>query len=365
MRAITRRRVATGVALAAAAAAASACDERTTAPRAADPAPSLSRLHVYGQGGGRHDACDAPAYRQFDFWVGKWDVNGPRGRLLGANVIEREVDGCVIEENWTGNGGVRGRSMNTYDAGTRRWNQMWVDVTASPLFLVGGLVDGSMVLEGRRVFPDPTRPEGFVVDDSIVWTPFTTDSLRQHWLLAFNGDAPFTGFDGHYRRVAEVTPIPVVASPTCTDPASPQFRQLDFLVGRWVVKLGSGHGHGGGHGLGLIRSTVTTDLDGCLVEEHVEGLGRYEGMSFTAYDPLSARWHRTYMDNLGQRLQLAGTLQGDAMVLAGTGWLGRRRVQVRVTLRPAGAARVSERWEVAEAGRPWRLEAEVVRLRRE
>ncbi len=28
-------------------------------------------------------ACDAPVYREFDFWLGNWRVTDARGKLLG------------------------------------------------------------------------------------------------------------------------------------------------------------------------------------------------------------------------------------------------------------------------------------------
>ncbi|MBV8858050.1 MAG: alpha/beta hydrolase [Acidobacteria bacterium] len=44
----------------------------------------------------------APEHRQFDFWVGEWDVRNARGRPVGTSRIERVEDGCVIMENWAG-----------------------------------------------------------------------------------------------------------------------------------------------------------------------------------------------------------------------------------------------------------------------
>ena len=50
--------------------------------------------------------CDAdPNYHAFDFWIGEWDVQptaSPRGPMgSGAtSVIERQLEGCVIQENW-------------------------------------------------------------------------------------------------------------------------------------------------------------------------------------------------------------------------------------------------------------------------
>ena len=34
--------------------------------------------------------CDAPEFRQFDFWLGEWTVTKPDGQLAGTNRISRE-----------------------------------------------------------------------------------------------------------------------------------------------------------------------------------------------------------------------------------------------------------------------------------
>ena len=46
-------------------------------------------------------ACAAPEHRQFDFWVGRWDVY-PTGteRLVAHSLIERLYGDCVIRESW-------------------------------------------------------------------------------------------------------------------------------------------------------------------------------------------------------------------------------------------------------------------------
>src|SRR5436190_24339821 len=54
------------------------------APAAASPAPPR---------------CDAPEYRQFDFWAGEWDVtSAANGSAAGTNSVTRTLDGCVLQE---------------------------------------------------------------------------------------------------------------------------------------------------------------------------------------------------------------------------------------------------------------------------
>jgi len=58
-------------------------------------------------------SCSAREYRQFDFWIGEWDVLAPDGTRAGHNRVERIEGGCGLQENWTGQGGGTGRSIST------------------------------------------------------------------------------------------------------------------------------------------------------------------------------------------------------------------------------------------------------------
>ena len=74
-------------------------------------------------------ACDSDGYRQFNFWLGQWQVHMPDGELAGANDIRSEYDGCVIHERYSSERGYRGESLNIYDASRDVWHQTWVDNT--------------------------------------------------------------------------------------------------------------------------------------------------------------------------------------------------------------------------------------------
>src|SRR4030095_7186718 len=60
-------------------------------------------------------ACTAPEHRQFDFWLGEWNVYGPNGKLAGTNSIRREIGGCVLHERYDTGRGYSGESFNIYD----------------------------------------------------------------------------------------------------------------------------------------------------------------------------------------------------------------------------------------------------------
>ncbi len=66
--------------------------------------------------------CQGPEHRQFDFWIGHWDVYGPAGKKVGENLIEAFANGCGLAEHWTGSGGVTCQRAAVV-AGVRRWGK--------------------------------------------------------------------------------------------------------------------------------------------------------------------------------------------------------------------------------------------------
>ena len=137
-------------------------------------------------------ACSSPAHHAFDFWVGNWEVT-QNGRPAGTNRIDRLLDGCALLENWRGHGGVRGHSLNFYDAERGLWQQTWVDSTGSSLNLEGGFAQGHMRLSSLK--------SGVRVADRITWTPFADGTVRQLWEHTDDGGKTWqAAFDGLYRR---------------------------------------------------------------------------------------------------------------------------------------------------------------------
>lgn len=143
-------------------------------------------------------ACTAAEHRQFDFWLGRWDVFLPDGKKAGENRIEKAVNGCVLLENWTGQSGLTGTSLNSYDATDRRWHQTWVDSSGARLVLDGAFADGAMILGSDS--PDPDKPGG-TLRQRITWTPNADGTVRQLWETSRDqGNSWKVAFDGRYVR---------------------------------------------------------------------------------------------------------------------------------------------------------------------
>jgi hypothetical protein len=94
--------------------------------------------------------CSTAEYRQFDFWVGNWDVY-PTGhdQLIAHSFIENIYNGCGLRENWMplkveNTGG----SLNIYVPSEKAWRQTWIDSSGARVDFKGGWNGTVMILEG-------------------------------------------------------------------------------------------------------------------------------------------------------------------------------------------------------------------------
>jgi hypothetical protein len=142
-------------------------------------------------------ACDTEAYREFDFWLGRWEVHLEDGRKAGRNRITRTGDGCLIEEHWIGVNGGEGRSMNFHDPSSGRWRQVWVSGD-SLIDIAGGLEAGEMILEGDIRY----RASGEVLPFRGRWRVLEDGRVRQ-FFEELRGDTWEPWFEGFYSKAVE------------------------------------------------------------------------------------------------------------------------------------------------------------------
>jgi hypothetical protein len=128
------------------------------------------------------DACSDPAHHEFDFWIGQWDSFDQAGALQGHLSVRPILEGCVLEEQWTGTDGGTGRSFTIYDATRKLWNQTWVSSHGTLLPLEGRRVQKAMVLMGQHV-----QPDGTLALHRTIWTPLPTGDVRQVWDYTTDG----------------------------------------------------------------------------------------------------------------------------------------------------------------------------------
>ena len=140
--------------------------------------------------------CAAAEHRQFDFWLGEWEVRTPDGKLAGTSHVDLELDGCVLHENWTSaRGAYAGQSFNIYRPDLKQWHQSWVDTGGQLLLLDGDFRNGRMTLVGETRGTD-----GPVVRQRITWEARPDGRVRQHWEQSQDGTSWTTAFDGLYAK---------------------------------------------------------------------------------------------------------------------------------------------------------------------
>lgn len=142
--------------------------------------------------------CADSAYRQFDFWIGDWDVfDVERPTVIVAHArIELILNGCVLHEVYEGTEGLKGESFSIYDATRNTWHQSWVTDRGQLLTIEGHLRGGAIVLEGTDHLADGKprqvrgewRSENHGVreiaarstDGGVTWVPWFDLLFRPH-----------------------------------------------------------------------------------------------------------------------------------------------------------------------------------------
>ncbi|WP_293676531.1 hypothetical protein [uncultured Phenylobacterium sp.] len=137
-------------------------------------------------------ACAAAEHRQFDFWVGRWQVSqtGKDG-VVAESLIEKVYNGCGIRENWMPKNKQDGGSLNIYLPGEKAWKQTWIDSGGTRADFTGGWTGKAMVLTGKW--------DGPLV--RMTYTPNPDGSVRQAGEQSTDGGKTWTpSFDFTYRR---------------------------------------------------------------------------------------------------------------------------------------------------------------------
>lgn len=143
--------------------------------------------------------CESePEARDFDFWIGRWEVRDPDGTLVGTDTIAKRDGGCSIVEHYEGAGGSSGTSMSFYVPSRGEWRQVWTGSGGTLFDITGKVVDGSMRMEGQVEYIEGNR----VVAFRGAWTQGADGRVRQR-LEEFDLGAQtwIVWFDGFFRRL--------------------------------------------------------------------------------------------------------------------------------------------------------------------
>jgi hypothetical protein len=137
------------------------------------------------------------AFKEFDFWIGSWDVHVANGTPAGSNVIRRAERGCVLIENWTNTSGGTGMSVNYVDKTTDEWVQIWNAEGGSQINVRGGLTEDGMRMEGHI----HSVGNGTTAPFRALWTLLPDGRVRQYFEQSNDDGATWVPwFEGFYTR---------------------------------------------------------------------------------------------------------------------------------------------------------------------
>ncbi len=147
------------------------------------------------------DLCMIAEQKQFDFWIGEWDLTWPGQKAgevgHGTNSIKRILDGCVVQESFSAQQDhLRGTSVSTYDSRAGKWKQTWVDNEGGYLDFVGELKEGQLILQRQAIGKDGTKTL-----QRMVWKNISANELDWSWEGSRDGGKTWqVQWPIHYKR---------------------------------------------------------------------------------------------------------------------------------------------------------------------
>jgi len=128
---------------------------------------------------------------------------------------------------------------------------------------------------------------------------------------------------------------------------APEYRQLDYTIGRFRVVADSGELAG--------ELRVEPILAGCVLRGQWRGAIAGQGEATTWYDRHTQTWQRVFINDDGHSLRLAGRVEDGRLVLTGRNAFFDGRVGLhRMTWQPEPGGVIRQRWELSmDDGRTW------------
>jgi len=130
--------------------------------------------------------CSEGQRRQFDFWLGSWDVSwpasphGPAG--YGRINVQKIFGNCVVQENFSAEPvAFHAMSLSAYVPELGQWKQVWVDNQGQYRDVVGESKNGEVVLSRQ------TEINGKKVLQRAVWKNIKPMELDFAWEQSEDG----------------------------------------------------------------------------------------------------------------------------------------------------------------------------------
>ncbi|MFW6079246.1 MAG: hypothetical protein ACODAE_06480 [Gemmatimonadota bacterium] len=310
--------------------------------------------------------CTHSRARDFDFWIGEWDVLNRQRPPEGVGFYEtgRSTDrvypvvgGCGIVEHWRGDAFrfILGFSIRAYDPAEDEWTivLLW-PTNGRPSFgeLRGGFRHGRGEFSFQWV-----RPDGDTATNRFTFSDITPNSLR--WENATSRDGGLTWMGNwvmEFTRRDPVSDIGLWNGPTMTTRRCPaeEYRRFDGQLGEWAGVRTTPAGDSI-----PLRAHFVRILEGCAVMERVWSPdGDYEAFRVRAYEPDADRWVLYELDSERRTLvrrEAEGRDSPDFREVAvGDGQATRLRWEAGADGAPGWVMETAD-----DANGPWRMSAAV------
>jgi hypothetical protein len=142
--------------------------------------------------------CSQPECRQFDFWLGQWDLHY-NDTAHATNHIVKDLNGCVIEEQFNDpNQKFSGRSWSVYNPASHQWQQTWVDNQGGYIVLTGAFQNDTMALYAES----KKQQDGTISRKRMLYYNIRANSLDWNWeTTADDGNSWKVLWKIHYSRL--------------------------------------------------------------------------------------------------------------------------------------------------------------------
>jgi hypothetical protein len=264
---------------------------------------------------GAQGACQGE-YRQFDFWIGEWDVlnrNRPSDDTRWFDTgsatarVYPVVAGCGLVEHWRGQAYgnfLVGFSLRAFNPSLGQWDLvlLWPNA-GEPRFgeLAGGFRHnrGEFYSRGLSAAGDTTLTR-------LSFSDVTPNSLR--WQNDFSMDNGRSWDSGWIQELNRREPLyqgPLLNGPSVTTLRcpGPEYRGMDFLIGEWAGAVEADSVEAEGMG---VRAEVAPILEGCGMMERVTAMGQasaWEVFRVRVYEAERDQWVEYRLDTRWPVLQ--------------------------------------------------------------
>ncbi len=150
--------------------------------------------------------CTDPHQKQFDFWIGQWDLSWPGAKAgdvaHGHNHVTHLMDGCVVQENFDGGdtSPMQGMSVSVFDLPSGKWKQTWVDNQGAYLDFTGEFHEKERELILAR---EAAKPDGSKILQRMVYKNLSPNEFDWSWEQSSDGGKTWVvQWPIHYKRHA-------------------------------------------------------------------------------------------------------------------------------------------------------------------